>query len=119
MSRAVPAVYRILVNTTTDPRFPRAEITRNGVRVAYGWDASIQGAVDRARHLSLYNACLPEREGSDRAWLARYNAHMGESAGSLHDARKRAAPTIRDLPAVLCGCGERGEHTTRVHRGGK
>ena len=71
---------------TYGERHFHAEIFRNGVRVAHATGNTERDAVLSAR-VALYNECVPEREGSDRSWLARYNARYNANVQSLHDAR--------------------------------
>jgi hypothetical protein len=88
MSVAVNNVlYAVIVSTPRDDeRFKRVEIYRNGALVAHAIGNGPADAIKSAR-VALYNECVPEREGSDRSWLARYNARYNASAPSLHDAR--------------------------------
>lgn len=74
--------YRITYHTADG--FTHLTILWNGAIVASGVGRSVREAIRCAR-TNLYNRALHSREGSDRAYLARYNARMGTSARSLHD----------------------------------
>lgn len=85
MNRKSYSVYSVIITThDRHARLVRAEVFRNGNRVAHASGHSPRSAIQAAR-VALYNAAIPEREGHDRFWLRRYNARYSTNAPSLHD----------------------------------